>query len=372
MMKHYSMHGLFLLLGLLTVSMATAQEKTFIADGFNCTVIGDEAVEITGAISAVEGTLIVPTTVKDGETKYIVTAIGAEAFKGTAITGVDLSGATGLESIGESAFAECKELKVVKFPVLEWSRLTKIGALAFHHDTKISSMNLQDTRIEVLESLFTKDMNDEVGFDKLTALKLPNTLKEIKSYALQFLGIRDITIPSSVTTIGSGILEGNIYLENVIWKDAQVTSLPKNTFLGDDALTAVYFLTKETIEPNGLTDKHFYMCHKDRLNVYVTKESYDVLVANGYNNEESVYSTLVGDVDWVIGDANGDGLHNVADIVEIINYQEGKPSARFNIQAADANLDGVVNSADVEHIANMLMVTSEEVIFPCSRSRVRP
>ena len=370
-MKHYS--KLFtLVVGLFITSFTSAQEKTFSADGFMCKVIGDEAVEITGATSAVEGTLTVPATVQDGGTKYTVAAIGAEAFKGAAIIGADLSGAAGLKSIGESAFAECKQLKIVKFPASKLSSLTKIGALAFHHDTALSSMNLEDTRIEVLESLFTKDMNDEVGFDDLTVLKLPNTLKEIKSYAMQFLGIKEITIPSNVTTIGSGILEGNIYLENVIWKDALVTSLPKNTFLGDDALKAVYFLTKETIEPHGLTDKHFYMCHKDRLNVYVTKASYDVLVENGYNNEESVYSTLVGDVDWVIGDANSDGYINVADIVEIVNYQEGKPSASFYIKAADANQDGAVNSADVEYIANMIMAKSEVVIFSRSRSRIRP
>ena len=368
-MKHSKLFTLAV--GLFITSVASAQ-KTFVADDFNCKVIGDGAVEITGATSAVEGTLTVPATVKDGGAIYTVAAIGAEAFKGAAITGADLSGATGLKSIGESAFAECKQLKTVKFPALEQSSLTKIGALAFHHDTSLISMNLEDTRIEVLESLFTKDLNDEVGFDNLTVLSLPNTLKEIKSYALQFLGIRDITIPSSVTTIGSGILEGNIYLKNVIWKDAQVTSLPKNTFLGDDALQAVYFLTKETIEPGGLTDMHFFMCHKDRLNVYVTKASYDVLVENGYNNEESVYSTLVGDVDWVIGDANGDGFINVVDIVEIVNYIEGNPSASFNIKAADANQDGNVNLADVKYITNMIMARSEGLIFVGSRSRIRP
>ena len=371
MMKHYFTHCLFLLLGLLTVSIASAQEMTFSADGFNCKVIGDEAVEIMGASSAIEGTLTIPTSVQDGGITYTVEAIGAEAFKGAAITEADLSEATGLKSIGESAFAECKVLSNVKFPALEVSNLTNIGALAFHHDMKIASINLEDTRIEVLESLFTKDMNDEMGFDDLTTLKLPSTLKEIKSYAMQFLGIREITIPSSVTSIGSGILEGNIYLEDFIWRDAQVTSLPRNTFLGDDVLRSVYFLTKEPIEPNGLTDKHFFMCHKDRLNVYVTKESYDILVENGYNNEVSVYSTLVGDVDWLVGDANVDGVINVADIVEIINYMKETPTASFNFKSADTNNDGVVDEADIENITSHIMPESETVIFTTRKSRVR-
>ena len=276
---------LTLMWGLFSVTIISAQE-VFSEGGFEYKIDADGA-EIIGGNAT--GTLIIPARLGN----YTVNSIAAEAFKGNEITELDCSAATGLQRIGESAFAECRQLTKVKFPPIEATSLTEIGALAFHHDTKLSSMNLEDTRIEVLNALFTKDMNDEVGFDDLTTLKLPQTLKEIKSYAMQFLGIREITIPSSVTAIGSGILEGNIYLEDFIWRDAQVTSLPRNTFLGDDALKTVYFLTKEPIEPNGLTDLHFFMCHKDKLNVYVTQQSYDILTANGYNNEISVYSTLV-------------------------------------------------------------------------------
>ena len=284
---------LTLVWGLFSVSIISAQE-TLSEGGFEYKVVADGA-EITGGNAT--GTLIIPATLGS----YTVTSIAAETFKGAAITELDCSAATGLQRIGESAFAECKQLATVKFPSAEATSLTEIGPLAFHHDTKLSSINLEDTRIEVLEALFTKDMNDEMGFDDLTTLRLPSTLKEIKSYAMQFLGIREITIPSSVTAIGSGILEGNIYLEDFIWRDAQVTSLPRNTFLGDDALKTVYFLTKEPIEPNGLTDLHFFMCHKDKLNVYVTQQSYDILTANGYNNEISVYSTLVADTEGGTG-----------------------------------------------------------------------
>ena len=298
MMKHYFKHCLYVLLSLMSVSTASAQERTFSADGFTCKVISDAAVEITGVTSAIEGTLTIPMTVNDDGTPYTVAAIGAEAFKNASITEVDFSDATGLQRIGESAFAECKQLVTVKFPALDSSSLTEIGALAFHHCTALSSMNLQDTRIEVLEALFTKDMYDEEYFDDLLSLQLPETLKEIKSYALQFLGLRSITIPSGVTAFGEGVLEGTIYLEEFYWKGAQVTSLPQNTFLGEDALKTVYFLTTQDIDPDGLTDMHFYMCDKDLLNVYVTQNSYDILVANGYTNENSIYSTLVADTEW--------------------------------------------------------------------------
>lgn len=288
-------HYLLFVLGLLTASEVSAQDETFSAAGLNCRVTVADAVEITGASTPIEGTLIIPATIEHGSIIYTVTSIAEEAFKESDITELDLSAATGLQHIGESAFASCKQLKTVMFPASESSNLTEIGALAFHHDTKLSSMNLQDTRIEVLEPLFTKDMNDEVYLDDLKELVLPQTLKGIKSYALQFLGLRSITIPASVTAFGEGVLEGTIYLEEFYWKGAQVTRLPRNTFLGEDALKTVYFLTTHDIDPDGLTDMHFYMCHKDRLNVYVTQQSYNILVANGYSNENSVYSTLVAD-----------------------------------------------------------------------------
>ena len=290
---------LLIALGLLTTPMVSAQDETFSADGFECRVTAADAVEITCAGSKVEGTLVIPGIIENGGVDYTVTSIAAEAFKEAGITELDLSAATGLQCIGESAFAECGQLNSVKFPALELSSLTEIGALAFHHDTALSSMNLQDTRIEVLEPLFTKDKYDEVYFDDLTELMLPETLKEIKSYALQFLGLRSITIPASVTAFGEGVLEGTIYLEEFYWKGAQLTRLPMNTFLGEDALRIVYFLTNNDIDPDGLTDKHFFMCHKDRLNVYVTQHSYDILVANGYTNENAIYSTLVADTEWV-------------------------------------------------------------------------
>lgn len=281
-----------------TETMTSAQEEIFSADGLEYKLIAEGAAEITGATTAVSGTLTVPAKLDS----YTVIAIGNEAFKGAAITELDLTAATGLQRIGESAFADCSQLTTVKFPALDNSSLTEIGALAFHHDTALRSMNLQDTRIEVLESLFTKDMNDEVYFDDLMELALPETLKEIKSYALQFLGLRSITIPASVTSFGDGVLEGTIFLEEFYWKGAQVTRLPINTFLGEDALRIVYFLTNQDIDQDGLTDMHFYMCHKDKLNVYVTKRSFEILEGYGYSYENSIYSTLVADTEWKPGD----------------------------------------------------------------------
>jgi outer membrane protein assembly factor BamB len=54
------------------------------------------------------------------------------------------------------------------------------------------------------------------------------------------------------------------------------------------------------------------------------------------------------------GDANGDGVINVADVVYLVNflYRSGDPPAPMD--AGDANGDGIVNVADVVYLVNYL------------------
>lgn len=58
------------------------------------------------------------------------------------------------------------------------------------------------------------------------------------------------------------------------------------------------------------------------------------------------------------GDANDDGEINVADIVEVVNYILGKPSAKFVEAAADLNDDGEINVTDIVKIVSIIMSTN--------------
>ena len=58
---------------------------------------------------------------------------------------------------------------------------------------------------------------------------------------------------------------------------------------------------------------------------------------------------------FIPGDTNGDKEVNVSDIVEVVNYIMGSPSASFDEKAADVNVDGVVNAADIVLIVNIIM-----------------
>lgn len=63
------------------------------------------------------------------------------------------------------------------------------------------------------------------------------------------------------------------------------------------------------------------------------------------------------------GDANGDGVINIADVMYLVNYLfiDGPPSPA--VKAGDANCDGVINIADVVYLINYLFMEGPEP--PC-------
>lgn len=55
------------------------------------------------------------------------------------------------------------------------------------------------------------------------------------------------------------------------------------------------------------------------------------------------------------GDVNGDGNVNAADIVELLNHLNGKPTKNFNASEADVNNDGVVDENDVAALSYTIL-----------------
>lgn len=79
-------------------------------------------------------------------------------------------------------------------------------------------------------------------------------------------------------------------------------------------------------------------------------------VAYSSTNEihETVKSTLTIK-DYIVGDANGDGIISITDVSTIASYLLGGSPAGFNANAADANKDGTVSITDVSTLASLLL-----------------
>ena len=72
-------------------------------------------------------------------------------------------------------------------------------------------------------------------------------------------------------------------------------------------------------------------------------------------NYEISYVNGTLSVETILGDANGDGVVNAADIVAVIRYKKGNTPAGFVFKAADVNKDGKVDEQDVKAIEGIIL-----------------
>ena len=64
---------------------------------------------------------------------------------------------------------------------------------------------------------------------------------------------------------------------------------------------------------------------------------------------------------FIPGDANGDGLVNVTDIVATVNYIMENPTGTFDKVAADVNKDGFINVSDIVAMVNIIMTSGSRM-----------
>ena len=62
----------------------------------------------------------------------------------------------------------------------------------------------------------------------------------------------------------------------------------------------------------------------------------------------------------VMGDVNGDGVVNIADVTKLIDYLLEEDATGLNLDAADMKEDGVINIADVTALIDYLLGNNAE------------
>ena len=183
-------------------------------------------------------TLDIPTDSK-------LTTIGNSALWSTGLTTLDLSNATGLNSIGRFAFQACEKLQSITFPEID--ALT-INNLAFDGTTSLTSLDLSGIssltingdrtfRNSGLQSIDLSDTNltsipDQAlyGCSSLTTVTLPTGLTSIGDSA--FYGctsLATVEVPDSLTTIGNSAFV-NSGLQSIDLSETLVTTIPYQAF----------------------------------------------------------------------------------------------------------------------------------------------
>jgi len=92
----------------------------------------------------------------------------------------------------------------------------------------------------------------------------------------------------------------------------------------------------------------------DAYNVLCLLQTDDGAIYAGTTPDGDVFKYLMGT--YVSGDANGDGVVNVADVVYLINYLfiNGPPPSP--VEAGDVNCDGKIDVSDVVYLINYLFI----------------
>ena len=92
-------------------------------------------------------------------------------------------------------------------------------------------------------------------------------------------------------------------------------------------------------------------CDTTNDNYYLFSTS--CCVGEGQNGED-MGAFGVGCWSYVCGDANGDGIINVGDVVYLVSYLYRNGPAPSPVEVGDCNCDGIVNLGDIVYLVNYL------------------
>ena len=219
---------------------------------------------------------------------------------------------------GTPLFADCPLDYVYIGRNLVYNSEAKYGYSPFYRNTTLREVKITDKETEILE-------NEFYGCNNL----------------------QSITIGDGVTSIGKWAFSGCQSLKFFAF-GSQVKTIGQEAF--SDCSAVVEISSKAKTAPvcgtQALDDINKWECK-----LYVPEGSLTAYqVADQW--KDFFFMDEGTGTNWqdIIGDANGDGVVDDADIIEIENYIMGRPSERFIKKAADANNDGKVNVADIVEI----------------------
>lgn len=152
----------------------------------------------------------------------------------------------GLTAVGANCFRECSKLESIDLP----STVHTLGKLAFYNCKVLTSAVIPEGMETIPQSLFA-------NCSALNDVTLPSTLKSIESSAFEKTGLKEITIPESVTTLEDGLFNTCKSLERVQLPDA-LTEIPKKLCYQCSALTTINMPSKV----KDIGEEAFYQCSK--------------------------------------------------------------------------------------------------------------
>lgn len=237
------------------------------------------------------------------------------------------------------------------------SNLLEIDRGAFSGTSNLSSINLEDTRVQdIMEYTFLNS--------GLTDITLPEVCRTIGVGAfMQCSDLAKVVLDNSVSEIAENAFEGCTSLKSINIKNTSITAvsaycfaecgigsmkLPSScTSIGNNAFYNCSSLRRVEI-PDSVTtiaDTSFEGC--DNLVIICSANSY----AAEYAASKGI--DFITTDDFVLGDVNDDNNVSIRDVTFIQLHLVGRTGYEFNkkkMAAADVSGDGVVNIRDATYI----------------------
>ncbi len=248
--------------------------------------------------------------------------------------------------IGNSAFANCQDLTDV---FCYTNKMLSVPENIF------SGSYIEYAILHVRQSLIDsyKGVLPWSSFKEIVKLDIPlHTLSYIvddeiyKSYELEegeLIKSEETPTKEGYTFSGWSEIPETMPAHDVIVTGTFTVNKYKLTYMVDDAEYKIYeveFGAIITPEPEPTKEGYTFSGWSE---IPETMPAHDVIVTGTFEKA------------FIPGDANGDGLVNVTDIVATVNFIMEKPSQDFNEETADLNGDGVVNVTDIVMMVTIIM-----------------
>lgn len=178
-----------------------------------------------------------------------VTTISAGAFQGCGGLGYVYIGSK-VNFIDSFAFSNCGNLDSITIP----NRVSFIGTYAFSGCRNLANIIFDGTNLNRIQA------NTFYYCTNLLTFTVPNGVVYIDESAFSNSGLNNITIPTSVTTIGNTAFQSCVNLSSITIPSS-VTSLADNAFLSCSNLNAI---TIDNNNPNYSNDSYGVLFNKNK------------------------------------------------------------------------------------------------------------
>ena len=276
-------------------------------------------------------------------------------------------------SIGSEAFYGCSGLISITIP----GSVTSIAVNAFCGCSNLSSIivdgdnTVYDSR-DNCNAIINSATNELVIGCKNTVI--PNTVTSIGDSAFYKSSISgEQHIPGNVKSIGDYAFNGCTQLTAVVLEEG-VEEVGWHTFSGPIRLlslpTSLTYMSSMAIDPYVSSSSGIFTPEGDLyVRVYATTPAYindfafyyvfgdgHLVVTQGCKDAYKNVKAWSHFGEYLeVGDVNGDGKLNVADVATLIAYVTDQEPKRFIAAAADVNSDGRIDEDDIACLAHSLI-----------------